>query len=881
MNRHNNTPKHRLLSLLTVAALLLPLPLITACGNGDSSEASEAAPHIQRAETYADQGQYRSALLEVRNAIKAEPGNASHIVRLGELYMAIGAAREASELLAPWLEDHTQQVALPLARAYVRQGKHLSARETLEQYKPEGPEQQTSASLIRGEVLRISGDKTEALTLFRSLMEGHPSSMEAALGTIRSLLDLNKPQEAIRTAENWLQQNPPQPQMRYWKGVAQYRAGNLEAAAETLTDAAGDLPTSDVFLPDRRNILTLLSRVLTEQGKTVEAQVYNKILAENQNTRAQEQEDAAMAAIEEGNIDEAKRILDDMLEMDPENRQAALMLGTLATGTGDYETGSRLLTDNLDPETTPTPFLRAATVAQVDSGKREQALKTLERAMEARPNDNEILAMHGILALSMPEHQEAGIASLSKALANEPDRVRLRLAFARHYLRNEQPEQALAQLRQAFTARPDAWTTTGAYLSLLIQQGETREAGEIRDSLLNGWANQPAAILLASIADARLGNVDEAIKRLEELVDENPELQEPKLTLASLYAQKGMNEQAVDLLVTAANLNPEDIKPLQQAGQIYALNHSAGEVEAWLTEVADENPDLAQNADTLSAVINIRQGNLDRARNLLGPWQDSDSAIVERAMARLLAAEARAAVQAEDYATARTKAAEAIAMEPQNLRFALLTVGIAQAEGKIDEAFASLDAVEENFGQEPAAILSRTALISQKEGAEAAYDHLLGQWETSQEAALMPSLLRLARAEAPDSLDGLTNSWLSAHPDSVAAHMARAAWLMGNGQEIVAANHYKQVISRQPDNTMALNNLAWILREEDTDSALEFAERARVLAPENPAVLDTYGWILHLAGKHAEAKEFIERAVALAPDDTEIRGHLETVESAM
>ena len=287
------------------------------------------------------------------------------------------------------------------------------------------------------------------------------------------------------------------------------------------------------------------------------------------------------------------------------------------------------------------------------------------------------------------------------------------------------------------------------------------------------------------------------------------------------------------------------------------------------------------NANILAALINMRQGKLTQARSLLDEWQSSDSGTIRRATGRLLRAEARAAANSEDYAKARAKAAEAIALEPGNLGYALLPVGIYQAEGKLDEALSALDAVEENYGNERAVILSRAALLRQKEGNDSAYDYLLKQWQASQDTGLMPSLLGLAKTEAPETQDKLTNSWLQASPDSVAAHMARADWLMVNKQQIVAANHYEQVISRQPNNIAALNNLAWLLRENDPTRALEFANRARELAPANPAVLDTYGWIMHLSGKHSEARAAIEQALALAPDNPEIQAHLETVKQAM
>lgn len=116
---------------------------------------------------------------------------------------------------------------------------------------------------------------------------------------------------------------------------------------------------------------------------------------------------------------------------------------------------------------------------------------------------------------------------------------------------------------------------------------------------------------------------------------------------------------------------------------------------------------------------------------------------------------------------------------------------------------------------------------------------------------------------------------------SIAGHMARADWLMINGQEIVAANHYEQVIAKQPNNVAALNNLAVLLREGNKRRALELASSARELAPESAAVLDTYGRILHLAGRHSEAKPVIEKALSLAPDSAEIQAHLEAIQQAM
>ena len=879
MKSWNQTSKS-LPRLLLVSALALPLPFIMA-GCNNSADSSGATSHISRAETYADQGQYRSALLEVQNAIQADPNNVDHIVRLAKLYLTVGASEQASELLQPWLTDHPQKVALPLARAYLEQGKQLSARETLGGYSPGSPETQLQASLIRAEAMRLSGETSKALALFRNLADSYGSNMKAVTGVARSLLDLNQAEQAVLELEEWISRNGPNAQVLYWKGIAQYRENQLEVASETLTKAVAELPTSDIFLPIRRDLLTALSRVLTEQGKITEAQVYNRILAENTNSSANEQGEAAIAAIRGGNYEEAKNILRDVLKLAPDNEQVALMLGALALGTGDRDEGTRLLTENVDPETTPTRFIRAATMARVDSGDREEAVQTLERAVEARPNDNELLAMHGILALTLPDYEEAGVASLSKAISNEPERVRLRLALAQHHLRNDQPEQALGQLRMAFTANPSDWNTTGAYLNLLIQQGETSEAAEIRDSLLNGYPNEPFAVLLASMADAQLGETEKAKTRLESLVEDNPEIQAPKVALANLYAQTGQNEQAVTLLLDAAKMTPDTLHPLQQAVRILARNRSRPEIYQWLETVGQKNPELSKNVDVLLALISIRQGELAQARVLLKEWQDSDSVSIGQATVELLAAEARAAAKSGDYTTARSKAAEAIAVQPDNLRLALLPVNFAALEGDNEKALDILKEVETTFGESGEIVRARARLLGQADRPEEAISALEAFYQKSADITVLPDLINFTLRTGSGKADTYSEEWVIKAPDNPAAHLSRAEYLMQQGMEVEAASHYEQVLKKLPENAIALNNLAWTLREKDRKRALEMARRATEISPQSGAVLDTYGWLLHLNGQHRAAEEQIKKALKLDPENKQIAQHLEAVQQAL
>lgn len=50
---------------------------------------------------------------------------------------------------------------------------------------------------------------------------------------------------------------------------------------------------------------------------------------------------------------------------------------------------------------------------------------------------------------------------------------------------------------------------------------------------------------------------------------------------------------------------------------------------------------------------------------------------------------------------------------------------------------------------------------------------------------------------------------------------------------------FERVLALHPNNAIALNNAAWIKGELGRDGALSDAERANVLAPNQPPLMDT------------------------------------------
>jgi Tfp pilus assembly protein PilF len=89
---------------------------------------------------------------------------------------------------------------------------------------------------------------------------------------------------------------------------------------------------------------------------------------------------------------------------------------------------------------------------------------------------------------------------------------------------------------------------------------------------------------------------------------------------------------------------------------------------------------------------------------------------------------------------------------------------------------------------------------------------------------------------------------------------------MHNPDAVIA--HYRKILEAQPDNVLALNNLAYTLSEQanSPDEALKYAERAKELAGDNATVDDTLGWILYRKGMHARAVPYLQNSVKRQPN---------------
>jgi predicted Zn-dependent protease len=126
-------------------------------------------------------------------------------------------------------------------------------------------------------------------------------------------------------------------------------------------------------------------------------------------------------------------------------------------------------------------------------------------------------------------------------------------------------------------------------------------------------------------------------------------------------------------------------------------------------------------------------------------------------------------------------------------------------------------------------------------------------------------------AGKPTEANGMAEEWIRRHPKDATVMAYLGERDIAERRYESAAKRYQSALERQPDNALLLNNLAWVSNELKRPRALEYAERAHELAPENPSIMDTLGSILVDSGQTERGLQLLGRAAELSPNAYSIR----------
>ena len=190
---------------------------------------------------------------------------------------------------------------------------------------------------------------------------------------------------------------------------------------------------------------------------------------------------------------------------------------------------------------------------------------------------------------------------------------------------------------------------------------------------------------------------------------------------------------------------------------------------------------------------------------------------------------------------------------------------------------------ERNPGVADAQILLGDVLAEQGDarGAMAAYGRAAA---LDFSPSLMQRMVAMARAVGDeDAALGVLVRFLQANPASLPARRLLAETYLAAGANEAAAALYRDLIAViGPNDAMLHAGYARALSGAGrAGAALDQARRAYRVQPGNPEVVHIYGYVALQAGEHEEAREILEKAVAMLPDNPLARRHLAMAEAAL
>jgi len=133
----------------------------------------------------------------------------------------------------------------------------------------------------------------------------------------------------------------------------------------------------------------------------------------------------------------------------------------------------------------------------------------------------------------------------------------------------------------------------------------------------------------------------------------------------------------------------------------------------------------------------------------------------------------------------------------------------------------------------------------------------------------------LNRTQQFDQSLQVLNQALNDYADNTDLRYSRAmvSEKLGDFSQLEADLTY--IIDRDPDNATALNALGYTLadRTPRLEEALALIIKAKDLKPQDPAIIDSLGWVYYRMGRLDEALPLLRQAFQLFPDP-EVAAHL-------
>ena len=857
---------------------------------------------VQSARQYLKAREINSAAIELRNALQKNPNNAEARYLLGSILLDYGDFASAEKefrhaIAAGWHEDES---SIGYARALLGQRNFSKLVDNFPIRDSYPVDARANLLALRALAEAGQGKPEVAAVTLGSAKKLQPDAFEVQrAGIILEIADGHVP-EAVHDVEKALQLYPDDPELLLLQAGIPVDGRKTATVKEIYRKVIESDPPHFVTHNGRQARLGLIRLQLLgrefEQAKATLQPLYQR------NSRDPETNYlGALLAFEEGKYDLAEQRILKVLQVAPNHSPTYLLFGSVSFAKMNYEQAAYYLEKYLDSNPGNYDARKLLGRTYIQLGEHDQAHATLQPALEQGGQDAELLALVGLSDLRQGKDAE-GIAGLKKAVGVAPENTAIRGELARAYITAGETERAIQELEIIEKQEGRQVKTETLMAIAYLRDGKFPQAVSIALKLLSEHPDDPAIITLAgnifaasgdrhqaeqyfrqalvisphflsaALALGRSqelnGNEDDAAMVYHGLVDAGVKSPEPMLALARLAEKEGNTREMVEWLEKARALAPGDIKTYIALAGHYLSDNQPGKAESLINDAIKVAPE--------EKVLQIL-----RARALLGLRRDSDALSLLNALVikspdsvaiRILLGDAY--LQTGQVMDARKQFKIALQAQPYSLSALALLFKTEMQAGEFDQALEYARRIqqakpEENVGYElegnaqmvkknyAAAVNSYTTALERKQTGELAiklYEALSRSGE--HEKALVP-----------------LQDWLESHPDDVKPRQFLGNAYLDAGKDNKAIETYEAVLAAEPDNKVALNNLALLYSEDKPSRALELAERAYQADPAVPGVQDTYGWILVQQGQAKKGRKLLKEAMDKLPGVTEVRYH--------
>lgn len=473
------------------------------------------------------------------------------------------------------------------------------------------------------------------------------------------------------------------------------------------------------------------------------------------------------------------------------------------------------------------------------AGQREQVdVSVLHYLRAAEVSDDPRVAERALRIALFAKQEDAALTAARRWVELEPESVDGRQSLAVLALHARIPEEAYDQFEYLLGKSGDDTQVYQGITGLLARSEDRELALALMDRLVQQHPQSVQAHLAYSRLALHAENTDLALSEVELALAQEPKLVEALILRAGVRAKAGDAELAKRELANAIAAQPDDVE-LRMAQARLLLDMQ----------------DLPGAAEQFNAVVRLQPDNADAWYSLgLLALEQQQYKSAERHFRKLLALGKRE-LEARYYLGRTRELREDFG-------------GALEWYTQVTEGDYWLEAQ------------TRVASMRAKTGDLDGARRLLNDLRTREPSLAVRLYLVegdiLAQAGKLREAMDLYNRVLIEQPNNHDLLYARALVAERLNELQLAETDLRRIVTEDPNNFHAWNALGYTLadRTDRLQEALEYIEKALALAPDEPAVVDSLGWVHYRLGNLKLAEQHLRRAYALSRGDAEVTAHL-------